>query len=91
MNNEWNLIKEWNNLTDDKKLTATLAIIILCLVSVILYYEAKLNRLERDFKKELKEKDNEKEMLNKNHIIYIQTSEREFKTLFFEIQKLKDK
>lgn len=84
MQQQWQLIKEWNDLSSDKKLTATLAIVILALVGVVLYYESKYNRQEIDFKKELKE-------ANEKHLKYVTESEKEFKGLYFELQKLKSK
>lgn len=91
MQQEWKLIKEWNNLSPEKKLTATLAIIIFALVSVILYYESKLNRVETDYKKEIKSIENEKATILKNHILYIQRSEREYRDIFLDLQKIRNK
>ena len=81
---EWNLIKEWNNLSDNKKLTALMAVIIVCLVSVCVYKDKKIEELETAHKKELRE-------VNKKHLDYVLYNEREFKGLYFELQKLRDK
>lgn len=89
MQTSWKLIKEWNDLSPEKKLTATLAIIILVLVTVIMYYESKLNRIETNYQKELREKEKEKEVILINHIYYIQKSEREYRDIILDIEKLK--
>lgn len=91
MQQEWKIIKEWNSLSTEKQLTATLAIIILSLVSVIIYYESKLNRVSDEYKKELKEKEGEKNEILKNHINYIEKSEREYRDIVLDIQKLQNK
>lgn len=91
MREQWKLISEWNNLSPEKKLTATLAIIIFSLVTVILYYESKLNRIESAYKKDLKEKEKENEAVLKNHILYMQKSEREYRDIVLDIRKLKER
>lgn len=91
MEQHWKLITEWNNLVPEKKLTATFAMIVIALTSVILYYESKMLRIEQNYKLELKEEKEEKNEILKKHIQYIEKSEREYRDIVLDIQNLKNK
>jgi uncharacterized membrane protein len=91
MEQNWKLITEWNNLVPEKKLTATFALIVMALVSVIIYYESKLIKVEINYKKELKQEKEGKDEILKKHIQYIEKSEREYRDIVLDIQKLKNK
>lgn len=98
MTNVWNLIKEWLALSAQKQLQAFLALILAISAYIVVHYERRLIDKESEIKELNKthDKHNENNRIdldncNKNHIRYVEESEKEFKRMYFDVQNLKNK
>ncbi len=87
---KWNIIKEWASLGREIKLEVTLAIIILALAGVIMYYEKKLN--DKDIQMSSERSAHQKQILEcfGDHIKYVESSEKQLKEIVLDVEKLKD-
>jgi uncharacterized protein YneF (UPF0154 family) len=85
----WNIIKEWASLRPEIKLQVTLAIIILALAGVVVYYEKKLSDKEIEMNRRISEETQKTLKAYMDHIRYVEANEKQYKDIVLDVNKLK--
>ena len=91
MQNQWKTITAWLDLEPARQVKASYALVVVALVSVIIYYERKLTTELILHKKELKEKEVEKNEIIVKYLNYIEKREEEYREIVLDIKKLQKK